>query len=116
MTKQIKADLDQAVEAILNAIYKPQRTETTIIDDIRTALEQFVVEDQWINLLHKLPIQGQGVLVALSSGAITIAYLTFNKEWQLFGDINKSLVLSDDDYITHWMPLPTTPTKGGKKQ
>ncbi len=85
-------------------------------NSLRTALEQFVVEDQWINLLHKLPIQGQGVLVALSSGAITIAYLTFNKEWQLFGDINKSLVLSDDDYITHWMPLPTTPTKGGKKQ
>jgi hypothetical protein len=51
MTKQIKADLDQAVEAILNAIYKPQRTETTIIDDIRTALEQFVVEENTKTLL-----------------------------------------------------------------
>ena len=46
MTKQIKADLEQVVEAILNAIYKPQRIETTIIDDIRTAIEQFVEEDK----------------------------------------------------------------------
>lgn len=54
MTKQIKADLDQVVEAILNAIYKPQKKETTIIDDIRTALEQFVVEENTKTLLDQV--------------------------------------------------------------
>ena len=74
-------------------------------------------KSEWIERVKKLPEWGQGVLVALNTGLITIAYRTkdvsegFNQEysWQLFGDKETSLSVGKDDYVTHWMPLPTAP-------
>jgi len=73
---------------------------------------------KWISIFKESPEFGQGVLVALNTGLITVAYRTkqvnkgYNQKysWQLFGDKEVSLGVSEDDYITHWMPLPKIPT------
>lgn len=76
---------------------------------------------EWISVYKQLPAFGRGVLVAIDTGAITIAFRTedtnpgYRKEyaWQLFGDKYKTFGLDDLSFnqITHWMPLPEPPTK-----
>lgn len=66
----------------------------------------------WISKNKCLPEFGQGVLIALSNGFITIGYRKKKPrsyDWQLFGDRDVSLAVGEDDYVTHWMPLPEVP-------
>jgi hypothetical protein len=96
MPKQIKADLDQVVEAIMNAHpfdYGERDCDCDYYLDkaaIRTALEQFVVEDDrftWlVNHFKKLQKEGEK--------------MTWNQIIQIV-----ELCANE--------PLPTTPTKGG---
>lgn len=76
----------------------------------------------WISINKEKPKLGQGVLIALNTGLITIAYRTkevkegYNKEysWQLFGDKETHLWVSENDFVTHWQPLPSPPKEAYK--
>lgn len=66
---------------------------------------------KWISIDNRLPLPGQAVLVALYSGIVTVAYrktINGKKTWQLYGPI-QDICDIDNDYITHWMPLPKSP-------
>lgn len=77
-------------------------------------------QEHWIDILKVEPAAGQAVLVALNTGLITVGYRKLKKNshnWQLFGDIDVSLVVNTEtDFVTHWMLLPDPPDfKSGKK-
>ena len=64
----------------------------------------------WINIKHKRPELGIGVLIYLNGGFITVGYRHKIKEeyfWQLFGDTE--MIVNSNDEVTHWMPLPEPP-------
>ena len=68
-------------------------------------------KEKWIDILKEEPPAGQGVLIALSTGLITIGYRKLKKnshDWQIFGSM-EFLGLCQDDFVTHWMPLPEPP-------
>jgi len=65
-------------------------------------------EGEWINIDKTKPERGKGVMILLKSGFITIGYRKKDElAWQLFG--NKNIYVKDNDYVTHWMPLPAPP-------
>jgi len=67
--------------------------------------------ENWISILDEEPKAGQGVLIALNTGLITVGYRKLKKnshDWQVFGSL-EFLGLVKDDYVTHWMPLPSPP-------
>lgn len=67
---------------------------------------------KWISILDEEPTAGQGVLVSLSNGFISVGYRALKKnshDWQLFAPLD-ILDANDDEYVTHWMPLPEPPT------
>lgn len=69
--------------------------------------------NNWICILQRKPPEGQGVLLALNTGVITVGYRKMklggkSHNWQIFGDLN-NLGLQPYDYVTHWMPLPEPP-------
>ena len=59
------------------------------------------------------PELGMAVMIHLKSGYISVGYRKLYEgsvSWQLFGDI--APLVQGDDYLTHWMPLPSPPTNG----
>lgn len=69
--------------------------------------------EQWIDIADSYPQLGQGVLIALNTGVITIGYRQSklngrSHNWQIFGDL-EFLGLHKHDYVTHWMELPKPP-------
>ena len=69
----------------------------------------------WISKKKSLPEIGQGVLVHISSGVITCGYRVrldepeYGYQWQIFGDLQKLVIVNGSDEVTHWMPLPEPP-------
>lgn len=92
-------------------------TEGAEVPEDKTPTHNEYICFTWVSVKHRLPPFGQGVLVAIDTGAITIAYRTedtnpgYRKEyaWQLFGDKYKTFDLDDFNQITHWMTLPEPP-------
>lgn len=70
-----------------------------------------MIGNQWIDVKMKDPELGIGVILHLNSGFITVGYRgrddNGNYWWQLFGDIG--FAADQNDYVTHWMFLPTPP-------
>ena len=99
MPKQIKADLDQVVEAILKWIETLDVTfhERISDDSIRTALEQFVVEDEQI----------PSDILEYVDDIMHLKGLIISGKHGLFDKYKKELIekINDIEY--------TTPTKGG---
>lgn len=73
----------------------------------------------WISVNDELPELGLGVLVAIDTGSITVAYRSnktspgYSREyaWQLFGHRDDNFGITDANQITHWMPLPPLPAQ-----
>lgn len=75
---------------------------------------------EWISILDKMPEAGKGVLIVLNTGYITVGYRKIkpggrSHNWQMFGDNDCIGVDAENDYITHWMPLPDPPVAPNKK-
>lgn len=82
---------------------KPNCFDTNII------IKQQVLE--WKSKIEELPELGKAVLVYLDNGFITIAYLKENCVWQLFGDLDIYTKITEYNYVTNWMDLPSPPSK-----
>ena len=66
---------------------------------------------RWIPVEEGLPELGQGILVLLRSGLITVGYRSQTDRgfaWQLFGDVHTIIDLLRDA-VTHHQPLPQPP-------
>lgn len=101
----------------ISSISNPNHSDKTVIEMTAKAMIDFKNENpSWINVNDRMPEKEQGVLVFITTGFITVAYLKKDefegtkiiKSWQLFGD-TKTLFVKDFDEITHWMPLPNEP-------
>ena len=68
----------------------------------------------WISVKDKMPESKKGVIIHLTSGFITVGYLTSNtpheRKWQLFGD-KVTLFVEDATEVSHWQPLPEPPKR-----
>lgn len=67
--------------------------------------------NKWINVEDKLPSKDQDVLIYKGNyiGDMMYVYTYLgNNEWE---DEYGYWSRTDDEGITHWMPLPTPPTK-----
>jgi hypothetical protein len=62
---------------------------------------------KWVSVEDVLPNDGESVLVSTLVGGISNCFIRDNK-WRYSWNSN---VIDDLIVITHWQPLPSTPTK-----
>jgi len=99
----------EELEKLAEELY-PKKWEELIREAF---IKGYQKREEWKAAKVELPEYGQGVLICLNTGLITIGYRikgVSSRDWQIFGDTDISLVIEDGDYITHWKPLPQPPT------
>jgi len=69
--------------------------------------------DDWVSVEDKLPNARQAVLICVADGgiykAVLLPYAALPcAHWQEMSDANRYF---EDDFVTHWRPLPEPPQK-----
>lgn len=77
------------------------------------------IQNSWISVKEKRPKYEQRVLVSTDDQKCAIAFLRniYCEEWFLQFEPYDDDVWDEEEFgmITHWMPLPEPPKKGGTK-
>jgi len=71
---------------------------------VRTLINKFSTETQWISSAKELPDTTEYVLTLTDKGKICILSHNHNGEWE--NNVNGRVYSGE---ITHWMPLPAPP-------
>lgn len=91
-------------------IWARENIEATKVELACLEMAKYLQEERWISVEDELPEEGDMVLVALKNRIMTITTTSYcvDGEWYDYG--NKI-----HGGVTHWMPLPNPPKKGGER-
>jgi len=107
MTEKIKAETEKAIDEIGQYVsefnVRPVLLQSPRMRQILTDFAETVLNNEWINVRHEVPVKSGNYLIVGSSGKVYISYYMAKSDYWSHG------YYSTRDNPLFWMPLPQPP-------
>lgn len=97
-------------------IGNPSQLSDVFRQGVKWALDNVKAVSQWIPVSERLPEYGVAVFVVIDGifKLMPFKRVCFGGVWWWESVISSTCMLYDISDVTHWMPLPAAPVKGGE--